>query len=141
MIAYVDASVAVRILMDQPAALPEWPQIQLGVSSVLMRVECCRALDRLVRSGEITDAEYEAKVAAVDQMLATMILFDVDAPVLHAASRRFGLRVDTLDAIHLATAEHFRSTRSTEDALFFATHDRTLAIAARHIGFEVIGSN
>lgn len=141
MIAYVDASVAVRVLMKQSMALAEWPQIQPGISSVLMRVECCRALDRLARTGAITDAEYDIKVAEVDEMLATMIVLDIDEFVLRAASRRFGLRVDALDAIHLATAEQYRIARPIEASLVFATHDHTLAAAARAVGFEVIGSN
>lgn len=48
--------------------------------------------------------------------------------------------MDSLDAIHLATAEEYRATHSVEDTPVFATHDGTLAAAARHIGFAVIGS-
>lgn len=140
MIAYIDASVAVRVIMKQPTALAEWPEIQRGFSSALMRAECCRAFDRLARTGEITDVEYDSKVADVDELLATMIVLDIDAPVLRDAGRRFGVRVDTLDAIHLATAEQLRASILAGSALLFATHDKDLAAAARHIGFEVIGS-
>jgi len=139
-IVYVDASVAVRVIMKESTALPEWPEIQRGISSVLMRTECCRAFDRLARTGEITDDEYDNKLVDLDELLATMILIDIDTPVLSAASRRFGLRVDTLDAIHLATAEHFRAS-IVAGSLLFATHDRGLAAAARHVGFDVIGAN
>jgi predicted nucleic acid-binding protein len=138
-IAYVDASVAVRVIMKASTALAEWPEIQRGISSVLMRAECCRALDRLARTGEITDAEYDNQLVDLDELLATMILFDIDTPVLRAASRRFGVRIDTLDAIHLATAEQFRAG-IVAGSLVFATHDKDLAAAARHVGFEVIGS-
>jgi predicted nucleic acid-binding protein len=140
-IAYIDASVMVRVIMRQPTALMEWPEIRVAVTSTLMRVECCRALDRLARTSEITDAEYDAKLGTLDRMLAEMIVLDIDGPVLHGASRRFGLRVDALDAIHLATADQYRTANATENALYFATHDRTLAAAARHVGFDVIGSN
>ena len=139
--AYVDASVTLGIVLEEPHALPEWPQITRGITSALMRVECCRTFDRLVRSGNMTDDDYAAKLAQVDAILATMIVLDISPHVLTSASRRFGLRIDTLDAIHLATAEHVRARRSFVDAPLFATHDRVLAAAARHLGFEVLGSN
>src|SRR5438046_9620749 len=69
-----------------------------------------------------------------------MAVLRISSDVLSAASRRLGIRVDTLDAIHLATAERYRRTHVAEAAPMFATHDRTLAAAARHVGFEVIGS-
>jgi hypothetical protein len=39
MIAYVDASVLLRVALGQPNALPEWPQIEQGVSSALITTE------------------------------------------------------------------------------------------------------
>jgi len=138
--AYVDSSVLLRIVLEQPDALAEWPQISRGITSDLMRVECCRAFDRMARNGEITDDEYSLKLAEVDGILATMIVLDITPEVLRAASQRFGVRVDTLDAVHLATAAEYRAADPTEVAPIFATHDTTLATAARHIGFDVIGS-
>jgi hypothetical protein len=43
----------------------------------------------------------------------------------------------TLDAIHLSTAISWRDARNTE--LTMATHDKSLATAARAIGLHVIG--
>ena len=139
--AYVDTSVLLRIVLDEPNPLIEWPQIQIGLTSVLLYVECCRALDRFARNGDITDEEYAVRLSEVDEMLAQMIVLPITPEVLRTASRRFGVRVDTLDAVHLATAEDYRATHPAEDAPIFATHDTTLAAAARHIGFTVIGSN
>jgi predicted nucleic acid-binding protein len=47
MIAYVDASVLLRVVLRQPNALPEWTQIEQGVSSALVATESLRTLDRL----------------------------------------------------------------------------------------------
>lgn len=137
--AYVDSSVTLRVVLEAPNALVEWPQITRGITSTLMRVECCRTLDRLVLNGNITDDEYTLKLAHVDRILATMLVVRITPGVLNTASRRLGVRVDTLDALHLATAELYR-VAYPEPAPIFATHDRTLATAARHVGFEVIGS-
>jgi len=139
--AYVDASVALGIVLQEPHALKEWPLITRGITSELMRVECCRAFDRLVRSGNITDEDYAMKLAQVDRILATMLVLPISRSVLGGASRRFGVRIDTLDAIHLATAEQFRTSIVEGPAPLFATHDYALATAARHAGFDVIGAN
>jgi predicted nucleic acid-binding protein len=47
MIAYVDASVLLRLALGQPNALPEWHKIERGVSSALIATESLRTLDRL----------------------------------------------------------------------------------------------
>ena len=47
MIAYVDASVSLRVVLRQPNALPEWTQIDRGVASALVTTESLRTLDRL----------------------------------------------------------------------------------------------
>jgi predicted nucleic acid-binding protein len=46
-IAYVDASVLLRLALGQPDALREWRDIHQGVSSALITVESLRTLDRL----------------------------------------------------------------------------------------------
>lgn len=56
--AYVDSSVLLRIVLAAPQPLSDWPQIVIGLTSALLRVECCRTFDRLVRNGEIADDEY-----------------------------------------------------------------------------------
>jgi len=79
------------------------------------------------------------KLAEVDQLLAEARTVDIDQPLLLAASRPLPVRLATLDAIHLATAERFRD--EFQESFIFATHDGELAAAARAVGFEVIGSN
>ena len=39
MIAYVDSSVLLRLLLREPRALREWPQLEWGVTSALTEVE------------------------------------------------------------------------------------------------------
>ena len=53
MIAYLDASVLLRIILEQPMPLPEWPNLEGGVSSVLASIECHRTLDRLWTIGGV----------------------------------------------------------------------------------------
>jgi predicted nucleic acid-binding protein len=74
---YVDTSVLLRIVLQEPYPLPEWPQIQIGLSSALLRVECCRALDRLLRDGKIADEQYDARLTEIDEMLAQMLVLPI----------------------------------------------------------------
>lgn len=65
-----------------------------------------------------------------------MSLVPVNIAVLERAAEPFPALIGSLDAIHLATAllihEQF-------DQLIFATHDQTLGVAARSVGFAVEG--
>jgi len=65
MIAYVDSSVLLRLALGQPNALPEWRQIDRGVSSALISTESLRTLDRLrIRAG-FSDIEIAQRRAAI----------------------------------------------------------------------------
>lgn len=46
MIAYIDSSVLLRVVLRQPNALKQWPVIEQGIGSALVEVECLRTLDR-----------------------------------------------------------------------------------------------
>jgi len=46
-IAYVDASVLLRMLLGEPGRLREWRRVDTAVSSGLAEVEVLRTLDRL----------------------------------------------------------------------------------------------
>jgi predicted nucleic acid-binding protein len=138
-IAYVDSSVFIRVLLRQPLALPEWQAIELALTSSLLRAESCRTLDRSTHRNALAEREYAAKLAQVEEFIRNAIVVDVDKPLLLAASRRLPVQLATLDAIHLVSAEHLRETFS--EPFVFATHDRELAAAARAAGFEVIGAH
>lgn len=55
-IAYVDASVLLRLALGQPDSLAEWPTIQRGVSSALVKAESLRTLERLRLRAKLPDA-------------------------------------------------------------------------------------
>ena len=42
MIAYIDASVIIRLVFNEPYPLAEWSQIDEGITSQLTRLECAR---------------------------------------------------------------------------------------------------
>ncbi len=138
MIAYLDASVLLRVLLGQPNRLAEWPDILLGVGSALVEVECLRALDRLRLREGLPPEELVVRREAVYRLTAEMEVVEPTWPVLRRASQPFPTPLGTLDAVHLATALLWRDSRG--EGLALATHDRALALAARASGLTVVGS-
>ena len=138
MIAYLDASVLLRVLLGQPDRLAEWSDIELGVGSALVEVECLRALDRLRLRDDLTAEQLAERREAVYRLTAAMQVVEPTWPVLRRAGQPFPTPLGTLDAVHLATALLWRDTRGEDLAL--ATHDRALALAARASGLRTLGS-
>ncbi len=137
MIAYVDASVLLRVAFGQPDALPEWRQIEQGIASALVMTECLRTLDRLHRRSGLSDAEMARRRAAILRLIASLELVEVDSLVLDRAAQPMPTELGTLDAIHLATALLWKELTHTE--LVMATHDAALALGAQAHGLHVLG--
>jgi predicted nucleic acid-binding protein len=136
-IAYVDASVLLRVALGQPDALPEWRQIDQGVSSALIMTESLRTLDRLRLRANLADAEVAKRRATILALIASLELVDIDAIVLDRAAQPMPTELGTLDAIHLATALLWREM--THADLVLATHDGALALGAQAHGLPVVG--
>lgn len=138
MIAYIDASVALRLVLGESNRLAEWRRIESAVASALTEVECLRTLDRLSRLGSLSEDDVATRRTAVYRLLEAVEVVDVGRPVLRRASEPFPTPLGTLDAIHLSTAIAWRDARNAD--LTMATHDTALAMAARAVGLEVIGA-
>lgn len=137
MIAYVDSSVILRVLLGQPRGLAEWRQIRRGIASALVEVECLRALDRLRIVESIPEADIAVRRETVYRIMEALEVVEPSKIILNRAAQPLPTTVGTLDAIHLATALVWREY-SGEDPLM-ATHDLALATAARSVGLRVIG--
>jgi predicted nucleic acid-binding protein len=137
MIAYVDASVLLRLVLRQPGVLKEWSSVEEGVTSALTQVECLRTLDRLRIVERIPDDALASRREAIFGLLATLSVVDVSAAILDRAAQPLPTALGTLDAIHLATAQLWRERAAAE--LTMATHDAALATAARSLGMPIVG--
>ena len=138
MIAYIDSSVVLRVVLGQPEQLAEWKKITTGVASGLIEVECLRTLDRLHLSGHLSAQVSAVRREAVYRVIEALELVELTSAVLHRAAQPMPAPLGTLDAIHLATADMWRESRGKE--LVLATHDRALALAARAVGLQTIGT-
>jgi predicted nucleic acid-binding protein len=136
-IAYVESSVVLRLVLGQPGALREWRSLDGGVASALVEVECLRTLDRLRLAEGLRENELARRRETVYRMLETLEVVDPTRPVLTRAAQPLPVVLGTLVAINLATALAWREV--TETDLAFATHDARLATAARALGLHTIG--
>ena len=137
MIAYVDASVLLRVVLRQPNALREWAQINRGVSSALIAAESLRTLDRLRLRAQLSDAEVAVRREAILTLVASLELIEIDATVLDRAAQPMPTELGTLEAIHLSSALLWQ--KSTGEELAMATHDRALALGAQAHGMRILG--
>lgn len=137
MIAYLDSSALLRVILGQPRKLAEWKAIELGIASVIIEVECLRALDRLRLANKLSGQELVSRREMIYRALEDMTLVEVSTAILRRASDPLPLPLGTLNAIHLATALVWIDDNG--GALTMATHDEALGAAARASGLRVIG--
>jgi predicted nucleic acid-binding protein len=136
-IAYLDSSVLLRKLLGQPGGLKEWARIETGVASAIAEVECLRTLDRVRILEEVPDTEMAIRRETVYRLLESVEVVEPSRAVLARSASPMPTVLGTLDAIHLATALLWRENTGSD--LVMATHDGSLALAARASGFRVIG--
>ena len=138
MIAYVDSSVLLRVVLGQSNALPAWREIDRGIASDLIATESLRTLDRLRLRGALTDIELAERRAAVIALVNALEIVEIDSVVLDRAAQPMPTELGTLDAIHLASALLWRDSTGIQPVM--ATHDAALGVAARAYGFDVVGA-
>ena len=138
MIAYLDTSVLLRLVLREPGALEELRSCEALVSSELIAVECLRAIDRLRIQGVLSTEDAASRRETVTEWLEAVDLVLLQRPILVRASEPFPTPLGTLDALHLSTALVWQDRM--QQRLVMATHDRDLALAARSFGFDVRGA-
>lgn len=137
MIAYLDTSALLRVVLREAGALDDLRTYDGLVSSELIAVECARTIDRLRSQGALTMDEAAERIGLVNEWLEAVDLVLLRPPVLNRASEPMPMPLGTLDAIHLATALTWRDRLGPLPQM--VTHDATLGAAARGFGFDVRG--
>lgn len=138
MIAYLDSSVLLRLVLKEPNLLHEWPEVEHGLTSALAEVEVFRTLDRLRFLAPMIEPQALAgRREAAFRILEGLETIEITRAVLARAAQPLPTPLGTLDAIHLVSAMGWREQF---EGLVFATHDMALSSAARASGFEVIGA-
>jgi hypothetical protein len=137
-IVYLDSSVVLRPLLDQPRKLQSWGQWKIAYSSELLGIECRRAIDRLRLEGLYDDQQVAQAMEQLAKIEKTIKRIPLTRSIIQASSQTMPTIVKTLDAIHLVSAIAIRERSGVE--LVFATHDSQQATAARALGFACVES-
>ena len=133
---YLDTSVPLRVLFNEPNPVKVWARWEKAFTSNLWRVEALRTVDRFRLSAQLTDREVADLVRAIRIVDETLTVRSLDEAIMRRAGELFPTIIGTLDALHLSTALAIRETATVE---LFLTHDTQLATAAESVGFEVLG--
>jgi hypothetical protein len=75
-IAYLDSSVVLRVVLGQRGSLREWKTVETGVASALPEVECVRTLDRLRLLEGITDGEIARRRETVYRIVEALMVIE-----------------------------------------------------------------
>lgn len=139
---YVDTSVLLCVVLDEPNQLREWDAFESPVTSVLAEVEALRVIDGATRRAThprrrpLSEAQANATRVTLHEALGMFTRIELEPEMLAQAGRLAG-PLGTLDALHLATALAWRDRSGF--AATMATHDPELAAAATLHGFAIIG--
>jgi predicted nucleic acid-binding protein len=132
---YLDSSVILGRVLEEPRALRNWGQWEVLISSELARVETSRVLDRLRLTDRMSDDDLADMRDSLRSLMSRVQLAPIAPEVLERAAAPLPVVVGSLDAIHLATALLWMDDH--REPLLFVTHDTQLAVAARLCGLDV----
>ncbi|MGQ0505795.1 MAG: type II toxin-antitoxin system VapC family toxin [Myxococcaceae bacterium] len=139
---YVDASVLLRVVLDEPNQISEWDAFEEPVMSTLVEVEGLRAIDRAMRRGThprrkpLSDTQANEARVRLHQALEMFTRIELEPSIVSRAGQLAG-PLGTLDALHLATALTWKERAGV--TLTLATHDPELGLAALTHGLSVVG--
>jgi predicted nucleic acid-binding protein len=137
MIGYLDSSVLLRKLLNQPQQLLNFQSLSRPIASKLLKPECLRTLDRLRVRGHLNDSDFLKASEELYAALESVEFIEIDHRILERVGSSFPFPLGTLDAIHLASALVWRESFDTP--IDFLTHDEELGKVARALGFNVFG--
>lgn len=133
MITYVDTSVLIKLLVDEPgsaSAAQLWQASGSVVSVSLVQIEARSALAGAARAGRLSAAQHRRATASLHVLLDQLDLVEVTTDLIDAASELAEAEaLRGYDAVHLAAA-----LLATE---VMASADRDLCAAATRRGLAV----
>ena len=134
MIAYIDSSLFLKLLFDEPGtsqAQMLWDSDPVLISSRLLRIEARATLARGKLEGRITQQKAKVVTKTFDDLWARLTVVEISEQVAESACEiAESTRLRSLDAIHLASA-------MAVSADLFGSSDVQLCNAASELGFAV----
>ena len=87
MIAYIDSSVVLRLILNKKHALAERGLIGVAVASRLVEVECLRTIDRRRHAGDLTHKDVTVRTEALYRRLAQFEIIEPTPAILRRAAQ------------------------------------------------------
>jgi uncharacterized protein len=141
LIAYLDTSALVPLLIDEPASpmcLEVWESVDLLVSTRLVEIEAAAALHQANRLGRISRSDLATALDSLDAFMTDLDLLEIDADLVRDARRcAAAVPLRGFDAIHCAAGLFV----SEEPGTTMVSGDQQLLSAWRHFGAEIIDVN
>lgn len=132
--AYIDSSVLLAILFNEPNKLNNLERYKKLFSSQLLRTECIRTIYRLKLENKLNDKKTAEIFSDLLSLFKSITMVQLTPSVLFGAEQFFPVTVGTLDAIHLSTALLLRREKGVQN---FLTHDVQLSQAALSVGLLI----
>lgn len=140
MIAYLDTSALVPLLIEEPssnACRRLWDDADDLVSSRLGYVETAAALAQAERLGRLTSTQQRSALRGLDELWSQVQIAEIDQTLVERAAhlaRQFALR--GYDAVHAASAEVING-----ESLVAGSGDRQLLEAWQRLGITTYDTN
>lgn len=138
MIAYLDTSALVKLVLDEPGSAVAdevWERADFSFCARVAQVELHAAIAGAARFNRIRDQEISAAFGDAEEVLRQCQLIEVDHDLANSAVRIvYEHPLAGYDAVHLAAAESLGSS------VLMVTWDGRIAAAAHDRGLEVIGA-
>jgi predicted nucleic acid-binding protein len=142
---FLDTSTFVRAYMPDEDGHDEALAILISgrrfVASELLRVEAARAVRSAERAGRVSSDDAMELLTLMEADIAEYELIDFDGPATLSRARELVLDhpIRTLDALHLAVADHEgRRLVEPDEELVFVSHDERQRDVARALGLAVL---
>lgn len=140
MIAYLDTSVLVPLLVDEPSSAAcrrLWDDADDVVSVRLAYVEAAAAAAQARRLGRLTRRSQRGALARLDALWSQMHIVELDQALIERAAAVADLHdLRGYDAVHCASAEVI-----DDETLVAASGDRRLLAAWRELGLNTFDAN
>ena len=137
MTAYIDASVLLRVLLNESEKLKSVVEYQDLISSELLRLECMRVLYRYRMTGHFSDQSLGKKITEANELFDEISLIPVTRLILQRATMPTPTILGTLDSLHFASAQVWMERKNA--TLTMLTHDEQLKSACLAVGIAVEG--
>ena len=136
MITYVDTSILIKVLIEEPgsaAAAEIWDNSEVIVAASIGYAEARAALAAASRAGRLTARQARNARTSLDQLWSQLLIVEVTVTVVERAGDiAEAERLRGYDAVHASAAIEI-------GADVIATADADLARAADHLGFHLAG--